>query len=112
MPSPYSNDLRTKVLAVHLLKQKSIVEIANNFQISAKTIRRWIKLKEETGSVYHKKGYQKGHSHAIKDLEKFKNIVENTAFSTVQEIVDVLKVGTVYSIGRALKKIKYVKKKV
>jgi transposase len=112
MPAPYSKDLRTKVLNSYVLKKESLMEIANNFQISIKTIRRWITLKKETGSIDPKKEYQKGHSHAIKDLEKFKNTIENTAFSTVQEIVDFFKIGTVHSIGRTLKKIKYVKKKV
>lgn len=112
MPAPYSNDLRVRVLDALLVRKEKLKEVSFIFKVSIRTIKRWSKLKIETGNCEAKKDYQKGHSHVIKDLEKFKNLVENTEFSTIQDIVNILKVGSTDSIGRALKKIKYVKKKV
>ena len=111
MPAPYSTDLRKRVLNSYETKNLSVEEIVKNFQISVKTLYRWIQLKKKTGSIDPKMGYQRGHSHAIKDLESFKTLVESNSFSTVQDIVNIVKVGTVHSIGRSLKKISYVKKK-
>jgi transposase len=112
MPAPYSNDLRKRVIESYESKKLSTKEIVSNFNISLKTLYRWLQLKKKTGNINPKQGYQKGHSHAIKDLKKFEELVNNSAFSTVQDIVNIVNTGTVHSIGRALKKIKYVKKKV
>lgn len=50
--------------------------VSEMFKIDRKTIYCWRKRREETGSIKPSFGYQKGHSHKIKDLEhvfKLKN---------------------------------------
>ena len=41
------------------------------------TIASWIKIKKEVGNCEDKKGYQKEHSHKIKNKEAFKEFIEN-----------------------------------
>lgn len=58
-----------------------------------------------------KSGYQKGHSHKITDLEKFKKFVlanKNDSLETLAQ-----KIGSVSdtTVGRAMKKIEFSKKK-
>jgi transposase len=112
MPSPYSVDLRKRAIDAYLNSQKTTLEkIAKQFQIGEKTLRNWLRLHEKTGSLEAKRGYQKGHSHVISDDEEFKKFILENDFSTREEIVQKLGRGSVSSIGRALKKIKFVKKK-
>jgi len=66
MPTPYSNDLREKVLiAVDSGMSKS--EAGRIFSIHRKTIEQWVKQRETTGSLRFKTGYQRGSKHAITD---------------------------------------------
>jgi transposase len=111
MPAPYSKDLRIRVIDAYSSNEYTIEQVSETFKVSIKTIKRWAELKEKTGDLNAKVGYQKGHSHAIKDLDEFKEIVISGSFSTVKDILEVVKVGTVHSIGRALKKINFTKKK-
>lgn len=77
MPKPYSKDLREKLFA-QLDSGMSITKASKIFRINRQTIYNWISIKEETGKLEAKSGYQKGHSHKIKDLgilEKF--LLEN-----------------------------------
>ena len=71
MPAPYSADLRKKVME-HLEQHGSPTLTSKTFNIHRSIIYNWKKLKKETGTVKAKEGYQKGHNHKIKDLEKFK----------------------------------------
>jgi transposase len=111
MPAPYSLDLRTRVVSAYKNSKKTLLQISQDFSISAKTVHRWVQKYEKDGHICPITGYQNGHSHVISDLEEFKNLVENNDFSTVQEIVDHIGKGSTSSIERALKKIVYVKKK-
>jgi putative transposase len=111
MPAPYSLDLRTRVVSAYKNSKKTLLQISQDFSISAKTVHRWVQKYEKDGNICPITGYQNGHSHVISDLEEFKNLVENNDFSTVQEIVDHIGKGSTSSIERALKKIVYVKKK-
>jgi transposase len=111
MPKPYSQDLRDRVISTYETGSYTQAEVAKQFKIGAKTVYDWLRLKEKTGSLKPKEGYQKGHSHVIEDTEAFKKLVSEGNFSSREEIVAAVGKGTVHSIGRALKKIGYVKKK-
>ena len=58
-----------------------------------------------------KNGYQKGHSHAIKDLETFPDYVEQYLDFTQDEMTQHYQVCK-KTIRRAIKKIVYTRKKV
>lgn len=110
MPSPYSLDLRKRVVKAYQKGDKTFIELGKIYSIGEKTIRTWVKKYKIEGDLNFKTGYQKGHSHVIKDLEEFKEIINKNDFSTCQEIVNYLGKGSTSSIERALKKINYIKK--
>jgi transposase len=51
MVQAYSNDLRIRVINRLKNSKESHQEIADNFEIGVATLRRWIKLQKETGSL-------------------------------------------------------------
>ena len=75
MPSPFSYDLRRRVIG-HYETLGPVTLTSKVFSISRSTIYDWLKLKESSGSLKVKAGYQNGYSHKTKDLEKFKSCVE------------------------------------
>lgn len=71
MPSPYSDDLRQKVLdAVDNGYSKS--HVSRLFNISRNTIDLWLKRRKETGSLSAIRDYRRGPQGKIKDLEQFR----------------------------------------
>ena len=60
MPKPYSTDLREK-LFTRLDSGMSITEASKTFRINRQTMYNWVSMKEETGKLETKSGYQKGH---------------------------------------------------
>ena len=71
MPSPYSDDLRQKVLnAVDGEYSKS--QVSRMFNISRNTIDLWLKRREETGSCSAIRHYRRGPQGKIADLEQFR----------------------------------------
>lgn len=77
MPKPYSTDSREKLFS-QLDSGMSITKASKIFKINRQTIYNWVSIKEETGKLEAKSGYQKGHSHKIKDLERLeKFLIEN-----------------------------------
>jgi len=110
MPAPYSLDLRKKVVAMYKTGNYTMKELGAILELGVQTIYRFVKA-AKTGNLEAKQAYQKGHSHAISDLEEFENLVKNNDFETVEDIKDHLKKGSLSSIRRALKKINFVKKK-
>lgn len=110
-----SIDLRKRVIGsvdngVH------IDEVAKNFQVSRRVIYKWLKLRAETNSLEPKSGYQKGHSHKIKDWDEFKKFVEANKYHTARTMIvewEKLNNNTVSeaAMGRWLKKINYTSKK-
>jgi transposase len=51
MAQSYSNDLRIRVINRLKDGEESHQEIADNFEIGVATLRRWIKIHKETGSI-------------------------------------------------------------
>jgi transposase len=79
--------------------------------VSQRTISRWLKQEADEGHIKPKTGYQKGHSHIIKDPQELVTLLEENNFSTIDEIAKKLGRGSPSTIGRALKRLDYVKKK-
>jgi len=53
MPKPYSKDLRIRVVNRVKDGEECHQQIADNFRVGIATLRRWIKLHKDTGSVEH-----------------------------------------------------------
>src|SRR4051812_31854934 len=111
MPSPYSSDLRSRVIsAVESGVCRS--EISEIFQVGTATITRWWSRYKNEGHFTARDGYQKGHSHKIKDLEKFKIFVKENQSLTTKEMAVILGGMSGETVRSTLKKIEYSRKKV
>lgn len=110
MSVPYSEDLRKKVLALVKKKVKRTA-IAQQLEIGRTSIYRWSILEKETGSVAPRIPYRKGPVRKITDLDAFKIFVDLNKDLTQKEMGK--KYGDVSkdTIGRALRKIGYSRKK-
>ena len=106
---PYSLDLRTRVVAAVRFGMKKSAA-SQLYNVCQQTIRNWFCLEKEQGHLHPKTGYQKGHSHGIKDLEAFRRYVDAHSDYTQEEMAVHFSVGS-STIGRALKKIGYSRKK-
>jgi len=111
MPSPYSNDLRKRVMD-HYERHGSATLSSRVFSISRSVIYDWKKLKASTGSLKAKEGYQAGYNHKIQNTEEFRQCVEKNSGLTLRELIK--KSGIEMSLNtcsRQLKKAGYYKKK-
>lgn len=106
---PYSLDLRKRVIAAVRSKNNK-TKICEMFNICRQTLYSWLALEESQGSLKPQTGFQKGHSHGIKDLEKFRQFVDLHPDYTQEEMAEHFGVGK-STIGRNLKKINYSRKK-
>lgn len=112
---PMSIDLRKRVIsAVDEGMHKD--EASRVFKVCSRAIYKWLALREATGSLEPKTGYQKGHSHKITDWIAFKSFVEaNKTYASPilrkkwKEITGVEMSES--AMLRALKKIDYTSKK-
>ncbi|NSX83714.1 hypothetical protein GOM44_05560 [Wolbachia endosymbiont of Atemnus politus] len=82
MPSPYSEDLRERVLKAVDEKTMTIKEISQVFKIYL-----WRKRKEETGSIKPSSGYQRGYGHKIKDIDRFIKFLSKNQDITIEKII-------------------------
>lgn len=110
-----SVDLRKRVIAA-IDSNIRITEIAKIFKVSRRVIYNWLKLQNEEGNLLPKSGYQKGHSHKIKNLESFKQFIEKNKHNTINQMIvawkEITGVGmSDVVMGRYLKKIGYSSKK-
>lgn len=112
---PLSIDLRKRVVE-DVDNGISVESASKTFKVSKRAIYRWLKLRKETGSLEPKIGYQKGHSHKIKDWDLFKEFIQKyKEFTSLYLIVEWEKLTQVKMsesvMLRALKKIGYSFKK-
>lgn len=106
---PYSIDLRKRaVSAAHSGMKKT--EVCELFNICKETLYSWLRLEKTQGHLEPQTGFQKGHSHGIKDLEAFKSFVNLHPDYTQEEMGQHYGVGK-STVGRCLKKIGYSRKK-
>ncbi len=111
MPASYSYDLRTKVINA-IDEGMTKTQASRLFKISRNTINFWLKKREETGNYKAKVGYQKGYNPKIKDLDKFKQFVQINGSKTQEEMAEIWPTPvSARTIGKALKKIGYTRKK-
>ena len=111
----YSVDLRERAIElVDSGKKKSAV--ARLLKLSRRVIYLWLELREETGNLNPKSGYQKGHSHRINDWKLFEKFAHQNKDSTTEQMAkkwtELTGQPTSDSvIGRGLKKIGFTFKK-
>lgn len=111
MPSPYSTDLRQRAMA-HYEKYKNASLTSRIFNISRSIIYDWKKLQAIQGDLQPKTGYQKGYGHKIKDLEEFRQLVEENNGLTLKGLINKSKIAmSAMTCSRAMKKIKMTRKK-
>lgn len=111
----FSVDLRKRVID-SVDNNMHIDEAAKTFKVSRRVIYDWLELREETGNLAAKTGYQKGHSHKITDWEKFKIFASKHQQKTVGKLIIEWEKLTGVEMSdsvmeRALKKIGYTSKK-
>lgn len=111
MPAPYSDDLRQKVVdAVDRGERKSAV--CRMFKISHNTLDSWLKLREQSGSTSANRDYQRGPKPKIEDLEGFRRFAQKHGHLTQQEMAQQWQEAiSDWTIGRALKRIGFTRKK-
>ena len=98
----YSIDLRKRVIKA-VKSNMSKHKAAEVYNVCKQTIYNWLKLENEQGSLEPKTGFQKGHSHGIKDLAALREF-------TQEEMGEYFSVGS-STISRTLIKIGYTRKK-
>ena len=111
MPASYSYDLRTKVInAIDGGMRKT--QASRIFQISRNTIETWWKKRKETGDYQPKVGYKQGYNPKKADLEEFRRFVQINGSKTQAEMAEAWPEEiSERTIGKALKKIGYTRKK-
>jgi len=111
MATPYSYDLRVKVLqAIDEGMSKS--QASRVFKLSRNTINLWLKRREETGDYKAKIGYQKGYRPKIADLEEFREFARQHGRKTQAEMAQAWGGDiSARTIGSGLKKIGFTRKK-
>lgn len=111
MAAPYSNDLREKVMAA-LERGEKKSHISQMFNISRDTIERWLKRRLATGSVQACQGYQRGHSHRIKDWDEFRAFAQQYGDKTQGEMAQLWQGDmSERTMSRALARIGFSRKK-
>lgn len=110
-----SVDLRKRVIAA-VDENMPVSEAARLFKVARRNIYYWLDLRKKSNNLNPKNGYQRGHSHKIKNLDEFKLFVEENKHSTAKQMVidwekktNVKMSETV--MGRYLKRIGYSRKK-
>ena len=111
MPTPYSYDLRRKVIEA-IDGGMGKTEASKIFRISRNTINLWLQRREETGDYLASDGCQRGYGAKITDLEEFKEFARKHGSQTQKEMAQAW-TGEISdkTIGKALKKIGFTKKK-
>lgn len=111
MPTPYSYDLRIKVIEA-IDGGMGKTQASQIFKISRNTINLWLHRRKETGDYRAVDGYQQGYGAKITDLEKFKEFAREHGSQTQQEMAEAWH-GEISdkTIGKALKKIRFTRKK-
>ena len=102
MPRPYSKDLRIRVINRVKEDKELHQQIADNFGIGVATLRRWIQLYKETGSLDHKVPVVTRPRKV--DYKKIQKFIEKNPDKTLKEIGTKFKISAFasYKIIRKL----------
>lgn len=86
MVSPYPYELRVRVIKA-LESKMTVAEIMRIFSVCRDTVYKWKALKESTGDIKAKSGYQSGKSRMIvKDLDMFKLFIDEHKDKSLHEL--------------------------
>ena len=112
MPGSYPYELRIRVIEF-IESGHSVLEANRIFKVCRETIYQWLKIKEDTGDVKAKEGYQKGSCYKVKDIERLKNFIENNKDKTLKELGEEWPEGKMHetTMLRWLRRIGYSHKK-
>ena len=112
MPTPYSYELRAKVLQA-IDEGMTKTQASRVFKLSRNTINLWLKRREETGDYKAREGYQKGYKPKIADLEEFKEFARQHGRKTQAEMAEAWGGDiSARTIGKGLNKIGFTQKKL
>jgi transposase len=111
----FNIDLRRRIVAT-IDDGMSVSEASTVFRVSRRVIYEWLTLREATGSLEPKTGYQKGHSHKITDWDQFREFVKSYYKYTTPKMIEEWEKHTQLKVSesvmrRALRKIGYTFKK-
>jgi transposase len=109
MPSPYSYDLRIRVV-VAVEQGMEVTEASRICGLPRDTITGWLARKEAPGEVQARVGSQRGHAHKITDPEQFKGFVQDHGEATVEELAAAWGGVKRMTIWRQLRKLGYTHK--
>jgi transposase len=104
MPSPYSYDLRVRVVAA-AETGLGVQAVSQTFGVHRDTIRPWLARKEATGEVQAKVGYQRGHSHKIPAPAQFQAFLQQQGDATLEDLAEAWGGVKRMTIGRQLRKL-------
>jgi transposase len=110
MPSPYSYDLRIRVVAA-VEQGMEVTEASRLLGLQRDTITGWLARKEATGDVRAKVGSQRGHFHQSTDPEQCKAFVDRHGDATVEELAEAWGGVKRMTIWRQRRKLGYTHKK-
>ncbi|WP_339042166.1 IS630 family transposase [Candidatus Lariskella endosymbiont of Hedychridium roseum] len=110
MARAYPIELRVRVIEA-LENGARITKVSKLFRVSRDTIYKWKILQDKHGSLKATSGYQKGHSHKIKNLEDFKEFFELNIAMTSKELAKKWCNISPTTILQAIKKLGYSYKK-
>ncbi|MBK0062487.1 MULTISPECIES: IS630 transposase-related protein [unclassified Acinetobacter] len=97
----YSLDLRKKVMALYYQTgHKS--NVCKQFGIARSTLDGWIKLEKETHALEPLPVVKQGRPFSIKNLEDFKQFVETTPFTKIEELLKPFEQKFGYQISYAI----------
>ncbi|MFR6972718.1 IS630 transposase-related protein, partial [Streptococcus pneumoniae] len=85
MGRAYAIELRLRVIK-SVENGMRITSASRLFNVSRDTIYKWKGLQDKNGTLEAASGYQKGHSHKIKNHEAFKEFFENNIDKTSKEL--------------------------
>lgn len=110
MARAYSIELRLRVIKAVEVGIR-ISKVSKLFNVSRDTIYKWKKLKDKQGTLEAATGYQKGHSHKIKDSESFKEFFKANMNKTSKELAKQWDNISSVTILRQIRKLGYSYKK-
>lgn len=112
MPSAYPYELRVRVIRA-IESKMPIVEVMRVFNVCRDTVYKWKALKENTGDMKAKTGYQSGFSRMkVKDLGEFKSFIDKHGDKSLPELAKLYPGSLSEStIANYLRRISYTYKK-
>lgn len=116
MPGALSVDLRARVVAAWEAGEVTQQQVADRFGVGVASVKRWVRLKRETGSLAAKKGPGRVPTLGSPERETLSAIVEEQPDRTREEIADELEARggpriSVATVGRELRRIGLTRKK-